>query len=268
MMNTPWTGRVAPFRIFGNLYFVGTEPASSHMIETEEGLILIDSGYPQSLYLVIESIWELGFDPRKIRCIVHSHGHYDHLGATRALKELTGAKTFLGAEDFDYANGKLDLTWAKELGHVYHEAFEPDVALHDGDVIRLGSTEIQCVSTPGHTPGTISFFFDVAENGVRLRAGMHGGVGVNSMTRKFLDAYGLSCDCREKFFAGLDRLKHEHVDLHLGNHVGCNDTLGKARRMKRERENPFIDPSEWPVFLERCRTNLQRQIDAEQEGLS
>ena len=90
---------IKPFKICGNIYFVGTEPASSHLIATEEGLILLDSGYPQTLHHVIESIWELGFDPREIRCVIHSHGHYDHLGATRALLELADAETFLGAED-------------------------------------------------------------------------------------------------------------------------------------------------------------------------
>ncbi|WP_417170992.1 MBL fold metallo-hydrolase [Victivallis sp.] len=254
---------IKPFKICGNIYFVGTEPASSHLIATEEGLILLDSGYPQTLHHVIESIWELGFDSREIRCVIHSHGHYDHLGATRALLELADAETFLGAEDVDYANGTLDLTWAKELGYVYKEAFEPDHALRDGDRIRLGTTEILCLATPGHTPGTMSFFFDTEENGVRYRAGMHGGVGVNSMTAEFLNRYHLPFDCREKFFAGLERLKREHVDVPLGNHVHCNDTLGKAARIGSGAGNPFIAPGEWIPFLETCAERLQRQIEAE-----
>lgn len=123
-MNIPQTGRLTPFRIYGNLYFVSIEPASSHLIATEKGLILWDSGYLQTLYLVQEFIWELGFAPRNIRYIIHSHGHYDHLGATKALLGIAQAKTFLGVQDIDYANGKLDLTWAKKLGHIYHETFE------------------------------------------------------------------------------------------------------------------------------------------------
>ncbi|MBQ6474180.1 MAG: MBL fold metallo-hydrolase, partial [Victivallales bacterium] len=140
---------------------------------------------------------------RDIRVILHSHGHYDHLGATKALLEIAPkAKTYIGEADVDFANGKLDLTWARELGYEYREAFEPDHALHDGDFIRLGSTEILCLSTPGHTPGVMSFFFDVTEDGKTYRAGMHGGVGMNSMKRDFLDKYGLSLDCRQQFLAG------------------------------------------------------------------
>ena len=109
----------------------------------------------------------------------------------------------------------------------------------------------------------MSFFFDTEENGVRYRAGMHGGVGGNSMTAEFLNRYHLPFDCREKFFAGLERLKREHVDVPLGNHVHCNDTLGKAARIGSGAGNPFIAPGEWIPFLETCAERLQRQIEAE-----
>lgn len=265
-MFTPWKGYVKPFKIYGNLYFVGTEPASAHLIATEEGLILLDTGFPQTLYLVLEGIRELGFDPHDVKYIIHSHGHYDHLGGTKAMIELfPGIKTFLGADDIPYADGSVDLTWAKELGCEYHEMFTPDVAMHDGDIIKLGSTEILCLSTPGHSPGTMSFFFNVEENGKVLRAGMHGGVGMNAFSKNFLDRYNLPYDCREKFFAGLERLKSQHVDIHLGNHAYGNDTVGKAAKLAENPEvNPFIDPDEWCVFLEKCRCNLVNLIAAEE----
>ena len=100
---------------------------------------MLDSGYQHSLYLVLHNMHILGLNPLDIKYIVHTHGHIDHLGATRALIELTGAKTFLGKEDKDYANGKLDLIYAKELGMEYNEFFEPDVLLSDGDKITLGN---------------------------------------------------------------------------------------------------------------------------------
>ena len=140
--------RVPPFRIFGNLYYVGARFGTSHMIDTGKGLILLDTGLPQTLHLIVQGIWELGFDPRNIKYIIHSHGHYDHIGGTKALVALSGAKTFIGAGDEDYVNGKIDLTWAKELGYRYDETFEPDEIVHDGDVITLGNTAITCIATP------------------------------------------------------------------------------------------------------------------------
>ncbi len=247
----PWEGYVKPFKIFGNLYFVGTKPASTHLIDTGDGLIVIDPGFPQSLYLVINNICELGFRIKDIKYIVMTHGHYDHLGATKALKELTGAKTFIGKEDLTYANGTVDLTWAKELGTEYYEAFEPDVLISHNDIIELGNTKILCMDAPGHTPGTKALFFDVTDGTKTLKAAMHGGVGMNTMKRQFLDKYGLSTDTREKFVPAIESFIDKEVDIFLGNHVENNDTVGKSLRMT-ESINPFIDKNEWKRFLSEC----------------
>ena len=68
----PWEGQMEPFRIFGNLYFVGNLYVSSHVIDTGEGLILLDSNYPQCVYLVTEGMRKLGLDPADIKYIIHS----------------------------------------------------------------------------------------------------------------------------------------------------------------------------------------------------
>lgn len=259
VMNRPWGSYMEPFRIKGNLYFVGCYAASSHLIDTGEGLILIDTGYPQSLYQVIHNVYKLGFDIRDIRYIIHSHGHYDHLGGTKALVELTGATTFLGKGDEEYANGKVDLTWAKELGFAYYEAFEPDVIMQDGDVIRLGNTAIEIVSTPGHTPGTVSMFFEIwdEEDGRSYRVAMHGGVGTNSMMDDFLEKYGLGTECRQRFLEGIDSIKNRSVDIFIGNHCWNNDTVGKYERLMAGEKDAFVDSTEWKKFLEICAENVR-----------
>lgn len=261
----PWEGYVKPFKIFGNLYFVGTEPASTHLIDTGDGLIVIDPGYPQSLYLVIHNICELGFKIKDIKYIVITHGHYDHLGAAKALQELTGAKTFLGKEDVTYANGEEDLTWAKELGTEYYEAFEPDVLISHNDIIELGNTKILCKDAPGHTPGTKAFFFDVTDGETTLRAAMHGGVGLNSMRKKFLDSYGLPTSIREKFVPAIESFIDERVDIFLGNHVQNNDTIGKAGQMT-DTYNPFIDECAWKKFLTDMIEAYHSMLDKEQQN--
>lgn len=256
----PWNEHAKPFKIIDNLYFVGCIGASSHLIDTGEGLVLIDSGYPQTLYHLIESVWEIGFDVRDTKHILHSHGHYDHLGATKALVEICGAKTWVGANDAPYADGSVDLTWAKELGLEYYEAFQPDYLINDGDVFELGSLRIEMLNTPGHTPGTISFFFDMNHEGKTLKVGMHGGVGTNSMKKSFLDEYGLDHSCRQDFFHGIERLKKRHVDVFIGNHTWNNDTIGKSKNVTED-NNPFIDQSAWPKFLDQCKLALEKTIE-------
>lgn len=252
-MDTPWKHYMEPFKIKGNLYFVGCWAASSHLLDTKDGLVLIDTGYPQNLYLLIYSIHKLGFDVKDIKHIVHSHGHYDHCGATKALVELTGAKTYIGRGDEQYVDGTLDLTWAKELGYRdYYEEFTADVIMEDGDVLDFGDTKIEIVSTPGHTPGTVSMFFEVTEDGKTYKVATHGGVGVNTMSADFLNKHGMSFECREKFIAAIDRIKDRHVDIFIGNHVWNNDADGRYERAAAGDGDAFVNAESWKTFLEEC----------------
>lgn len=258
----PWVGYMPPFKMIGNLYFVGTEPASTHIIDTGDGLIMLDSGYQHSLYLVLQNMHTLGLDPMNIKYIVHTHGHIDHCGATKALVELTGAKTFLGEPDREYINGTLDLSWAKELD-VYLETFEPDVLLHDGDEISLGNTTIKAVATPGHTPGAMSYLFNVDCCDRTLTAGLHGGAGLNSMQREFLDRYGLSDRCRTDFLNSMERLKTLNVDVFLGNHASQSGTAWKYQQLLAGNKNAFIDPTGWIDFAESCKQSVLALIEKE-----
>ena len=253
----PWIGYVKPARIFGNLYFVGTHPSSVHLIDTGEGLMLIDTGYLDNLYLTVQNIWEMGFNPRDIKAILLSHCHFDHTNGASALQKLSGARIYLGKDDAYLASG--------EITHctLPTRPFTPDVLLSDGDVVTLGNTSVTCVSTPGHTDGVMSFFFDVTDGTRTYRAGMHGGVGLNTLNAEFLKKNNMPFENRDKYFASLERLKKEKVDIFIGNHVGNNDTEGKIARIGTSEQNPFIDPSEWGRFLERCRKNLEDLIASE-----
>jgi len=249
---------IKAFKMFGNLYFVGSTAVSVHIIETEAGLVMIDTGYPDMYDQILVSMQELNLDPKKIRAIIHTHGHIDHFGCTVKLKALSGAKTYIGRPDNDIANGKLDLSWAKEIGIDGFETFDADVLVDDGDVLTFGKTKIRCVFTPGHTDGVISLFVNIEEGDESIIAAMHGGIGTNSMTKDFLDEYGLSYDCRDTFRKGLHALKSEHVDLVMGNHPGQNDTEGKLQKVLNN--EPIVDPTEWQRFLIMAENNLDAML--------
>lgn len=251
MLIKPWEEAMTPFRIFGNLYFVGTHGASSHLIDTGDGLVLLDSGYQETLYLVLESIRRLGFDPSAIKYIVHSHGHVDHAGATRSLMELVQAESWIGAPDEAAVAGRRPLTWAPEYELNFH-FFTPTHLLHDGDHIRLGCLDMFCVATPGHTPGTFSFFWDVpGENGETVRAGTMGGLGFNTLEKAYIRKYRLEGEAwRGALSRSLARCREEKVDLFIGNHVWNNDTPGKYERLRQGERDAFVDPGEWLRFLD------------------
>lgn len=263
MKKLPWDGSFEPTVIFGNLYFVGTKPASVHIVDTGEGLIMLDTGYQDSLYLVIDNIYRMGLDPHDIKYILLTHGHIDHFGAARAVKELSGAKIALGHEDREYANGTLDLSYAKELDMEFLETFEPDILLSDGDVIQLGNTSVRAVATPGHTPGAMSYFFNVSDGEEAFTAGLHGGMGINTLCREFLDKYSLPYTLREDFVRSMLRLSEERVDIFLGNHMQHNKTEQKAELLKKGDKYAFVNGSEWNEYALWCIKNLEKMIEGE-----
>ena len=259
---TPWKGDVTPFKILGNLYFVGTEGASTHILDTGEGLIMFDSGYQESLYLVIHHMNMLGLDIRNVKYIFHTHGHIDHAGATAAIKRMIDTKAVIGKEDRENVNGERALSYAKELC-MEMIFFEPDILHSDGDVITLGNAKVRAVATPGHTEGAMSYIFNVKEGNEEYIAGLHGGMGINTMCREFLDKYNLSYDCRDKFKAAMDRLKEEKVDIFLGNHMQHNNTLKKYEEIKNGNEKAFINEKEWADYAEWAKQNLIRMMEGE-----
>ena len=258
---------IASVRIIGNVYFVGTNDysSSSHLIDTGDGLILIDSGYPHLMDKVLSNIESLGFKCEDIKYLIISHGHYDHLGSSLLLREKYNTKIFISQADAPIANGTLPLSWAEELGHKYTLPFEPDVLLSDKDVIKLGNTEIHCYSTPGHTKGTMSFVFETEEDGKKYTCATFGGAGINSMEKWFLDKYNLSYSCRDDFRNSLHRMAEFEVDVFLGNHPFNNNTREKISLLKENgyKNNPFINKKDWQEFLIECENKLDMMIKNE-----
>ncbi len=261
-MNTSKISDILPFQMHENVYFIGSTRVSVHLIKTSAGLVMIDTGYPEMHDQILHSMETLGFDIKEVCAILHSHGHIDHFANTIRFKEYSGAKTYISRIDNDITNGTLDLSWAKELGYPTLPFFDCDVLIDDGDVLTFGDTTVRCLLTSGHTDGVLTFLITLPDGNI---AAMHGGVGMNTLKADFLNAYGLSFDCREIFRQGLHRLANEHVDLVLGNHPHQNDTQGK--RIKAVEEHlSLIDPTEWNRFLLRSEHNLDKLIEKEKNA--
>lgn len=246
----PENFRLEPFRIFGNLYYVGDQKACPHLIDTGEGLILIDTGYGHELPYLLENIRTLGFRVEDIKIIIHTHGHYDHFGCTDAIKAISGARVYMSRVDTEL------IRQMPERALVHHSCVPraqiswPDVELEDGDHVRLGNTDITCILSPGHTFGTMSFFFDVTDGQQTLRAGYLGGAGFLTMYKAYCSWYHLPQTKCEAMKQTIQKLWNEKVDITLGNHPAQNNTLGKRQFMiENPGTNPFINPQGWQIFL-------------------
>jgi len=258
---------MTPFRIFGNLFFVGNADVGSYLIDTGAGLILIDTTYPTTRALLVQSIWEAGFNPADIKYILHTHGHFDHFGGTTLMVSLSGAKTALGAPDAEVFRTRPEMALIADARYSYTELFTPDIELNDGDLIELGNIKIRAVSTPGHTMGVMTYIFDVTDGKETHTAGLYGGSGVNTLCRDFLEEHN-NAFFRDYYLQSLEKVRHEPVDIVLGNHTGQNRTKEKYQRMcaHPEAANPFIDPKEWSAYMDFARDLYGRMLRDEANG--
>ena len=239
---------IAPFQMADDLYYVGDRLVCVHLIRTDEGLILLDAGYPCAKHLLMESIIRLGFDPADVRWIILTHAHFDHYGAANEFRNLYGTKVAISAAD------------AKSMREMPHRAVGSssesyqllpviDRELEDGEIFEFGGKKIRCVLTPGHTIGTMSFFFDVTDNGKTYLAGQFGGAGVGALELPYTLYYELPHDMAQRMVDSMDVVKDEPVAVHLGNHPYNSHTLEKRERQLKEGGNPFIDESSWKEFV-------------------
>lgn len=253
---------IAPFKIFGNLYYVGDKKICCHLIDTGDGLILFDTGYRNASHQLLQSIYEMGFNPKDIKYIVHTHGHFDHMGAGDEFRDMFGCKVFMSAVDTQLLRERPDralLDWGPMK---FDEICWPDVEINDGDHIKLGNTDIRCVLTPGHTLGTMTFFFDVTEGDTTCHVGYMGGAGFLTIYREYCKEFGIEEDKCAHMFKSIDKLWNEKVDIVLGNHPNQNCSIEKRQHMiENPGSNPFINPLSWRIFLTELKTKLTQFVE-------
>ena len=147
-----WNDPVEPFRIVGNLYYVGAADLTSFLITTPKGHILLDGGLADTAPMILANIEKLGFRPRDVRILLNSHAHVDHAGGLAELKRVTGATFYSSRRDIPrHAAGGLD---DPQFGNRFpYPRITADRIVEEGTRITLGGTTLVAHLTPGHTPG-------------------------------------------------------------------------------------------------------------------
>ena len=171
-----------------------------------------------------------------------------HTGAANEFRNLYGTKVALSAVDTK-SMAQRPRRASGIFAQIPQNLPVIDHQLEDGEIFTFGGKEIRCVLTPGHTLGTMSFFFDVTDNGTTYLAGQYGGAGVNALKLPYALHHQLPLDMAQRMVESLDRVKDEPVAVHLGNHPYNNHTLEKRERQLKEGGNPFVDTSTWPEFV-------------------
>jgi metallo-beta-lactamase class B len=234
-----------PFRIAGNLYYVGANDVTSFLLTGPQGHVLIDGGYPGTAAMIMTSIAKLGFDIRDVKMLLNSHAHFDHAGGLAELQNASGAELWVSEGDADIvaAGGAGD----PSLGPFRFVSYLPilryppprvDHRFKDGAMVRLGPIELTAHVTAGHTPGCTSWAFPVRDGDRELHV-----VHICSLTLPLALSLGKYPRIRADFERSFRTLRSLPVDIWLASHAR---EFGRWRKF-RERERaadpvaPFID---------------------------
>ncbi len=158
-----WSKPYPPFRIAGNLYYVGTDDLACYLVATPKGHILINTGLASSASMIKNSVEALGFKLQDIKILLTTQAHFDHMGAMAALQKMTGAKVMVNKSDAAVMEdgGKSDYALGGPVSS--YKPLKADRLLCDGDTIALGNSRLVMLHHPGHTKGSCSYLFDVKD---------------------------------------------------------------------------------------------------------
>ena len=248
-----WTTPFPPFRIAGNIYYVGSADLASYLITTPQGLILINSSFDANVPLIQKSVAQLGFQFKDIKILLISHAHNDHCAGAAQIIKLTGAKYFVMDGDVPVveSGGNADFDYGAKSENWYPPA-HVDRVLHDGDTVSLGGTVLTAHKTAGHTKGTTTWTLDEpgipsVDAGRSLHVVIVGSPNVNPGYK--LVNNKTYPEIATDYAHGFQVLKSLPCDIFLGAHGGYFDLKEKYPRYKAGDRDAFIDPEGYKAYI-------------------
>jgi metallo-beta-lactamase class B len=260
-----WTEPFPPFRIAGNLYYVGSKGLASYLITTPQGHILINSDLEANVPMIQASIEQLGFKFGDVKILLISHAHWDHDAGSAKVKQLTGAQYMVMEGDVPVveSGGKADFQYGNDPAMLYPPA-KVDRVLHDGDKVTLGGVVLEAHLTPGHTKGCTTWTLTVRDGGKTYSAVIIGSPNVNPGYRLVDNAkYPTIAQDYERTFRVLKSLK---CDLFLGAHGAYFDLEAKYARMKAGALNPFVDGKGCAAFVSQKDGEFRAELAKQRAG--
>ncbi|MBC8029776.1 MAG: subclass B3 metallo-beta-lactamase [Pyrinomonadaceae bacterium] len=254
-----WTEPFPPFKIAGNLYYVGSKGLASYLITTPEGHILINSDLEESVPLLQASVEKLGFKFSDIKILLISHAHWDHNAGSATLKRLTGAKYLV--MDADVAavesGGKNDFHYGNDSS-THYPATKVDQMLRDGEEVKLGGTVLVAHLTPGHTKGCTTWTMKVQENAKTYNVVIIGSPNVNPGYKLVNNSTypGIAADYERTFRV----LKGLHCDIFLGAHGSYFGLEPKYSQRTRRGVAAFIDPKGYAKYVAEREQAFRREL--------
>ena len=252
--NPDWHAAFPPFKIAGNLYYVGTADLAVYLIRTPQGNILINSDFAEDVPTVRNSIEQLGFKYSDTKIVLISHAHGDHDGGVGIIQKDTGARVMV-------VEGDVAAVESKATGR---PAAKVDRVLRDGETVALSGSTLTARLTPGHTKGCTTWTMQVDEGGRTLNAVIIGSPNVNAGYVLVGNTnYPTIANDYEKTFRVLKSLP---VDLFLGAHGAYFGMKAKYERMKSGDARAFVDPDGYRAYVDERESAFRKEWERQKQN--
>ena len=252
-----WNQPVKPYRIIGNIYYVGASDITSYLIVTPKGHILLDSGFVETVPQIQQNVAQLGFRLEDVKILINSHAHYDHAGGLALLKRLTGAPLMTSEADAALlaAGGKGDPNFGDRFTY---EPVKADRILRDGDKVELGDVTMVAHLTPGHTKGNTTWTMTVTEDKNPYNVVFVGSTSTPGYKLVDNPNYPQIVDDYRRTFKLLKTLP---CDVFLGPHANFFDMSTKLKLLEQGKQpNPFIDPKGYRKFIDDTESAFEKEL--------
>jgi len=257
-----WTRTFPPFRIIGNVYWVGSYDLASYLITTPQGNILINTGIGDTARQIKTSIEQLGFKLTDTKILTATHGHFDHVAGMAELKRMTGAKLIVPARDKDLfeSGGKTDF----RFGDTPSFRFDPvavDGVVEDSDTIALGGVVLTAHHHPGHTKGATSFTLNVPDGGKTYRVVIANMGSINPGVK--VSGMATYPDIGDDYARTFKAQKDMQVDVWLASHASQFKLHDKYKPGDPYNPDRFVDPAGFKTAVEELEKTYRDQLARE-----
>jgi len=260
-----WNTPTEPFRMIGNVYYVGTDGLASYLITSPQGHILVDTVMPEATSQIKANIEKLGFKVADIKYLLNTHAHIDHTGGLAEMKQASGAQLVAGEADKPLLEGGY-YPGAREETALNFPPVKVDRTVREGDTVTIADVTLTARETPGHSPGCTSWEFSV-KDGDATRSALifcSGTVALNRLVTN--PTYpGIVTDYKKTFARAQDM----KPDVLLAPHPEMYKMAEKRAKLAEGGPNPFVNPGEFNAYaasLEKAfEEALAKQTAAAQE---
>ena len=259
-----WSRRTEPFRIVGNVYWVGTYDLSSYLITSPDGHIVINTGLADSAAQISSNIETLGFRVSDVKILTATHAHWDHVAGLAALKKMTGASVYMSAPDAGVleSGGKSDFRWGKDP-QAWFDPVAVDRRLKDGETIKLGANVLTMHIHAGHSKGSSSFTFTVRDGARDYRVGIINMGSINPGVRvSGMPGFPDVGDAYARTFAAQKAMV---LDVFLSSHASQFGLHKKRKPGDAYNPDRFVDPKGFRAAVDELEASFRKQLATEQE---